>query len=64
MCKDVEGSTEDCKFKIHNLKCKKGHPLHLSRGKTFMCCRSGCKEIIFFDNQQLVDLANKQIDGY
>jgi hypothetical protein len=47
MCKDVEGATADCVFKIHDLKCKKGHPLHLSKNKTFLCCRSGCLEIIF-----------------
>lgn len=47
MCKDVEGATPDCAFKIHDLKCPEGHPLHLSAGKSFVCCRSGCMYIDF-----------------
>ena len=64
MCKGVEGSTPDCAFKRHDLlKCPKGHPLHISSGLTFLCCRSGCEYIVFFTSKKLVKLANKQIHG-
>ena len=64
MCKDIEGATKNCAFKTHNLlKCPKGHPLHLSTGKTFLCCRSGCNYMTFFTSKKLVKLANKQING-
>lgn len=49
MCRNIESATRDCAFKIHDLKCPKGHPLHLSAGKTFVCCRSGCGYFEFVD---------------
>ena len=64
MCKGVEGSTPDCAFKRHDLlRCSKGHPLHLSSGKTFLVCRGGCDYILFFTSKRLINLANKQIRG-
>jgi hypothetical protein len=53
MCKNVDGSTKDCNFKIHELKCPKGHPLHISVGKTFLCCRSGCKYVEFVNAENI-----------
>jgi hypothetical protein len=65
MCRNIEGYTSNCAFKRHDLlKCPKGHPLHLSNGKTFLCCRSGCDYIRFFTSKKLVELANREIDGY
>lgn len=53
MCKDVEGATENCAFKLHALKCPVGHPLHLSSGKTFLCCRSGCGYVEFLSSKNI-----------
>ena len=54
MCnRKVEGSTADCAFKTHDLKCPKGHPLHISVGLTFLCCRSGCSFITFIDAENI-----------
>jgi len=62
MCKYIDGATPDCKFKIHNMKCPKGHPLHLSSGKTFLCCRSGCNYIELINKENLQEV-NSQING-
>jgi len=62
MCKDIDGSTSDCTFKVHSLKCPKGHPLHLSTGKTFICCRSGCTYVEFV-NKDNIDNVIAQLKG-
>jgi len=60
MCKNIDGAVSDCAFKTHDLKCPKGHPLHLSNGRTFICCRSGCKYVEFV-NADNIEQVQKQI---
>jgi len=60
MCKDIEGATQDCAFKTHELKCPNGHPLHLSKGKTFLCCRSGCYYVEFLSPDN-IEAVQKQL---
>lgn len=60
MCKGIDGSTTDCTFKVHDLKCPKGHPLHISGGKTFLCCRSGCNYVEFICAEN-IDVVQRQI---
>ena len=62
MCKNIDGATSDCRFKIHDMKCPKGHPLHLSSRCTFMVCRSGCDYLIFVYKEDLSKV-NAQIRG-